>query len=179
MQLTPITYREASAFIDRHHRHHIAPQGWLFGVGLVVDGVIVGVGVTGRPVSRHVQSSGYVGEITRMCVIPGHKNGCSKLYSALWRAARALGYKMLITYTLASESGASLRASGWRLDADGVGGGSWSRDGRERTDKHPTEQKNRWVIGQWPDNLRPRVSRAQPAAKTLNLFGESDAQMDS
>jgi hypothetical protein len=35
------------------------------------------------------------------------------LYGAIARAARALGYRRLITYTLASESGTSLRAVGW------------------------------------------------------------------
>jgi hypothetical protein len=35
------------------------------------------------------------------------------LYSACARAAKALGYGRIITYILESESGTSLRASGW------------------------------------------------------------------
>ena len=42
-------------------------------------------------------------------------------YAAAWRATKALGYQSLITYTLASEGGASLRAAGWKV----VGGDSW------------------------------------------------------
>ena len=31
LALQPISYREAMAFIDKHHRHHKRPRGWLFG----------------------------------------------------------------------------------------------------------------------------------------------------
>lgn len=37
------------------------------------------------------------------------------LYSACWRAWRAMGGKRLITYTLKSESGSSLKGAGWRI----------------------------------------------------------------
>jgi hypothetical protein len=40
------------------------------------------------------------------------------LYGAAWRAARAIGYQRLVTYTLAAENGASLRAAGWRVVAE-------------------------------------------------------------
>lgn len=43
---------------------------------------------------------------------------------------------------LASESGASLRASGYTKDLTSKGG-SWRR-GRQREDNHPTEPKTRW-----------------------------------
>lgn len=36
------------------------------------------------------------------------------LYGAVWRAAKAMGYRRCITYTQGHESGASLRAVGWR-----------------------------------------------------------------
>lgn len=36
------------------------------------------------------------------------------LYGAAWRAAKAMGYQRAITYTQADETGASLRAAGWR-----------------------------------------------------------------
>ena len=41
-------------------------------------------------------------------MIEGVKNGCSMLYGAAWRAARALGYRRLGTYTLQTEPGTSL-----------------------------------------------------------------------
>lgn len=37
------------------------------------------------------------------------------LYAACWRAWRAMGGKKLITYTLKSESGSSLRGAGWKI----------------------------------------------------------------
>ena len=70
----------------------------------------------------------------------------SFLFGKAARAALALGFRRIGTYTLARESGTSLRAAGWTLLGQ-TKGGSWSRPGRERTDKHPTEQKLLWEIG--------------------------------
>ncbi len=65
------------------------------------------------------------------------------LYGACWRAARALGWRKLITYTLEEEGGASLRGAGWKCIGQ-AGGGSWSRKTRPRVDQHPTQVKLRW-----------------------------------
>lgn len=81
-------------------------------------------------------------EVTRLAT-DGTRNACSLLYSAAARAARALGYQRVLTYVLSSETGVSLKASGWRRVAD-TSGGSWSRPSRARQDKHPTEAKVRW-----------------------------------
>ena len=86
--------------------------------------------------------NGYTAEVIRCCT-DGAPNACSMLYGAARRAVKALGYRRLVTYTLPEEGGASLRASGWTLAGE-AGGGSWSRDGREREDKHPTQRKLRW-----------------------------------
>lgn len=148
LTLCPVTLREARAFVTRHHRHHRAPQGGLFAVaaedaGGDCDGPsIVAVAIVGRPVSRHLQDD-WTAEVTRLCALPDHRNACSLLYAACWRACRALGYRRLITYTLASEGGASLRAAGWRLVGE-AGGGPWSRLSRPRVDTHPTQGKLRW-----------------------------------
>lgn len=75
----------------------------------------------------------------------GARNACSMLYGAAWRASRALGYRRCTTYTLLSESGASLRAAGWKQVAV-VRGRSWSCPSRPRTDGHPLEDKIRWEI---------------------------------
>lgn len=71
----------------------------------------------------------------------------SLLYGAAWRAARALGYRKLITYILPEEGGASLRAAGWRCVGK-AGGGSWSCPSRPRVDTHPTQQKLRWEMAE-------------------------------
>ena len=86
---------------------------------------------------------GVTGEITRVCT-DGYPNACSKLYSLVARTARQLGYERIVTYTLPEEGGASLRAAGWVLDDGTYGGGSWSREGRPRHDKHPLDAKSRW-----------------------------------
>lgn len=141
LSLQPITYREACAFIDKHHRHHKPPQGYLFGVAVNNGADVVGVATIGRPVARMLQD-GYTAEVTRCCT-DGTKNVASKLYGASWRAARALGYRRLITYILDSETGASVKAAGWR-EVGSAGGGSWNREGRPRLDTHPTGQKKLW-----------------------------------
>lgn len=141
LQLQPITYPEACAFIRAHHRHHLPPQGWKFGVA-VNDGVnVVGVVTVGRPVARHLDN-GWTLEVTRCCT-DGTKNAASMLYGAAWRATRAMGYKRLITYVLGSETGTSVKAAGWRK-IGAAGGGSWDRPSRPRVQNAPTEQKTLW-----------------------------------
>lgn len=143
LQLVPVTLREAKAFVERHHRHHKAPQGGLFAIGAAKDGEVVGVVIVGRPVSRMLDD-GWTAEVTRCCT-DGARNAPSMLYRAAWRAARAMGYRRLVTYTLPEEGGASLRAADWRLIGE-AGGGSWHREGRPRVDLHPTQTKLRWEL---------------------------------
>lgn len=126
-----MTLKEAMAFTNKHHRHHRAPQGGKFAVAVNDGENIVGVVVVGRPVAR-LFDDGYTAEVTRLCTL-GHKNACSMLYSAAWRACRAMGYRRLITYTLAEEGGVSLRAAGWKCLGE-AGGGTWSRTSRPRVD---------------------------------------------
>lgn len=141
LKLCPITLREAHAFVAQHHRHHGPAQGALWAVGIEAASEIVGVAIVGRPVARRLQD-GYTAEVVRACHL-GNPNAGSMLYAACWRAARALGFRRLVTYTLPTESGASLRGAGWHLIGE-VGGGSWSRHSRPRVDTHPLQCKLRW-----------------------------------
>ena len=141
MELQPITYKEASEFIRRHHRHHLPPQGWKFGIAVNDGERVVGVITVGRPVARNLDD-GWTLEVTRSCT-DGTRNANSKLYGAARRATFALGYKRLITYTLLEEPGTSLRAAGWR-EIGKAGGGTWNRRGRPRIDTHPVGQKRLW-----------------------------------
>jgi hypothetical protein len=143
LTLSPLTLREADAFVARHHRHSRPPQGGLFAIGAAAGGEVVGVVIVGRPVSRHM-ADGWTVEITRLAT-DGSRNACSLLYAAAWRAARAMGYRRLITYTLATEPGASLRAAGWRVVAQ-VERRSWDRPGRPRVDLHPLQERLRWEV---------------------------------
>lgn len=148
MQVIPMTLAEANAFVAQHHRHRGPVVGAKFCIavarelepGPVVDEV-VGVVIVGRPVARPLDD-GWTLEVNRLCT-DGTKNACSMLYAAAWRATRALGYARLVTYTLASESGASLRAAGWRVVGE-VKGRSWDTPSRPRVDTSPQQDKLRW-----------------------------------
>jgi len=142
MVVRPITLKQAREFVQAHHRHHDMPQGGLWALALMRDEELVGVAIAGRPVSRILQRQGLC-EVVRLCVLEGVPNGCSMLYGRCRRVAQAMGYSGCITYTLASEGGASLRAAGFKAAAT-TKGGSWSRKARARTDHHPTEPKIRW-----------------------------------
>lgn len=141
LSLTPITLREANAFVEAHHRHHKPARGCILCVAVSDGDVVRGVAIVGRPVSRMLDD-GWTAEVVRVAT-DGARNACSMLYGASWRAARAIGYRRLVTYTLPEEGGASLRAAGWRCLGE-AGGGSWDRKGRPRVDLHPTQVKLRW-----------------------------------
>jgi len=145
LEIVPITQKEAKEFVRRHHRRHKPPLGSIFQVGCSKNGRICGVAIVGRPVARMLQN-GWTLEVTRLCT-DGTKNACSKLYSACWRAARALGYRKLITYILESENGASLKAANWECVGK-CGGGTWNRKTRPRIDMHPEQKKIRFEVQQ-------------------------------
>jgi hypothetical protein len=132
LTVTPIGLAEANAFISRHHRHHKPVPGAKFCIAVSdKDGVVRGVAIVGRPVAR-MSDDGWTLEVNRVCT-DGARNACSMLYGAAWRAAKALGFRRLITYTLPEEGGASLRAAGWRL-LGLRGGGNWNVRSRPRVD---------------------------------------------
>lgn len=134
LNLVPVSFAEAAAFVASHHRHHAPSVGHKFSVGVAADGVLVGVAVVGRPVAR-LFDDGRTLEVTRVAT-DGTANACSLLYGAAWRAAKALGYLRLVTYTQGGESGSSLRAAGWKVIGErarrGDGSPGWSRPSRGR-----------------------------------------------
>lgn len=138
LTIVPIFQREAFAFITKLHRHHKKPVGSVFQIAVSDGEKIVGVAVVGRPNGRR-QQDGFTLEVTRLCT-DGAPNACSMLYAACWRAAKAIGYRKLITYILSSEPGTSLKATGWTLIGE-RGGGSWSVPSRPRIDNHPLQTK--------------------------------------
>lgn len=114
----PIFISEACEFVSNFHRHNKPPQGGLFAVGVSNGEKMIGVAIVGRPVARALDD-GQTVEVVRCCVLDDSPKGaCSFLYARCWQAAKALGWKKLITYTLQSESGASLRGAGWRVVAE-------------------------------------------------------------
>jgi hypothetical protein len=143
LRIMPTTLRAANAFVAQHHRHHKPVRGMRFALCVVGSrGAIKGVAIAGRPVARAV-SHAEVLEVTRCCT-NGTPNAPSMLYAAVARAAKAMGYLKVQTYTLASESGVSLRAAGYQRTGE-VRGGDWNRPSRggRRTDQ-PLCDKVRW-----------------------------------
>lgn len=142
MKIVPITFKAASEYINQYHRHHNSTAGCKFCIGLDDDnGNLCGVAVCGRPVSRFLDD-GKTLEINRLCT-NGAKNACSMLYGACIRVAKAMGYQLVITYTLDTEYGASLKASNFVYD--GLAGGEIWTGTRKRDNGVPKQHKKRWV----------------------------------
>lgn len=155
MKAVPIKRKEANAYISNYHRHHKPSQGDMYRLGCENDdGDLVGVIQVGRPIARRLDD-GKTLEVIRCCT-DGTKNACSFLYSRASRIAKDLGYKKIITYILQSESGTSLKASGWNLEDDDCGGTTWNVPSRQREvidnkhplfgeeRKYPSIKKQRW-----------------------------------
>ena len=85
---------------------------------------------------------GWTLEVNRLCTT-GEKNACSILYAASARAAKAMGYRKIITYTLDSESGSSLRAAGWNC-AGLAGGKCWTGSRKPASALYPAQMKLRY-----------------------------------
>lgn len=131
LSIVPVSLEEANALVEAMHRHHKPVVGHKFSLGVAAADQIVGVAIVGRPVARG-NDDGLTLEVNRCCT-DGTKNACSMLYGAAWRAAKAMGYRRLITYTLPAEGGTSLRAAGWTLLGE-RGGGNWNTPSRPRID---------------------------------------------
>ena len=151
LRLIPVTQREAKDFVARLHRHNRPPLSSVFQVGVEKDGDLVGVAIAERPKAR-MSCDGVTLEVSRTCT-NGTRNANSILYGACTRAAAALGYTRIITYTLPEETGASLRASGWERVGEKDPGGTWAEkrgaEGREITDlfgerRMPVGPKVKW-----------------------------------
>lgn len=144
MTIAPVTLKDANEFVFTYHRHHKPCTGHKFSISVRDEfGMIHGVAICGRPVSREMDD-GYTLEINRVCT-DGTRNACSMLYGACVRAAKAMGYRRVITYTLESEDSASVKASNFQYD--GIHGAKMWRGKRSGRDNGvPAEMKKRWVI---------------------------------
>ena len=88
MEIRPITFRQASDYINQNHRHHKATVGCKYCIGLYDGENLIGCAVCGRPVSRYLDD-GLTCEINRVCT-DGTRNACSMLYGACCRVAKAM-----------------------------------------------------------------------------------------
>ena len=149
LEAVPITLQEASAYIDRRHRHNAGPKFHKFSICLRVPGEPepVGVAVASIPKAR-CQMDGGTLEINRCCTDPRYANVCSCLYARAIRIGREMGYRRFLTYTLPEESGSSLRAVGFQPDGTTkVSANGWDSPSRPRDIScYPAGEKIRWVF---------------------------------
>lgn len=160
MRTEPCSWSEARHFVNLHHRHHKAGlktvpsiPGHLFSLKAVVGDVLtltVGVAIVGRPVARGLPQDGTAVEVTRLCTF-GTRNAASMLYAAAWRTAshRSRGARFMCTYTMAGESGVSVRAAGGR-ECGRCPGGQWDSASRKRRPHTTSGEKTRWCWGACP-----------------------------
>lgn len=151
LEIRPIHLRPAREYVELHHRHNIPPVGGKFAVSCWDNERLCGVAICGRPIAR-MYDDGRCLEIYRNCT-DGTRNACSKLYGACVRIARDMGYDRVITYTLASENGASLKASNFVNEGE-AGSVTWTGTRKRNYYISPAEMKNRWVYqtGRRTDN---------------------------
>lgn len=151
LEIRPITLRAANAYVAQHHRHNIPTNGHKWSLACYDGDRLCGVAIAGQPVARRLDD-GMTIEVRRVCT-DGTHNACSALYGACARVAKEMGYARILTYTLVTEPGTSLKASGWK-DCGECGGGSWDVPSRPREiaqttlfgeeQKYPTCKKRRW-----------------------------------
>ncbi len=156
LTIKPISLKLANEYVINNHRHHDKVQGHKFSISVYDDGRLCGVAIVGHPQSRRIDNDNIL-EVLRLCT-DGTYNACSILYARCARIAKDMGYRKIITYILESESGASLKASGWHCEKERCGGIRWT--GRREAERHryeqislfmrkkkqpPNELKQRWV----------------------------------
>lgn len=152
LEIRPIKLRDANKYVDEYHRHNIPTNGHKFSIACYDGDRLCGVAIAGQPVARALDD-GMTIEIRRVCT-DGTYNACSILYGACSRCAKEMGYRRVITYTLQSEPGTSVKAAGFIKDGE-TKKENWDRPGRKREItqmslfgekmKYSDEKKTRWV----------------------------------
>lgn len=149
MRIVPLILREANDFVEQWHRHssRTSNDGGKYAIGLEHDGVLVGVAIVGRPIAQLLQVEG-AAELLRLCTSPTcPKGGGSKLHARARRIWQLMGGTKLHTYTLAKESGATMRGAGLAAPAAIVRPRQWpSTEERPRAPRPiADEPKVRWI----------------------------------
>ncbi|MGX6605592.1 XF1762 family protein [Micromonosporaceae bacterium Da 78-11] len=170
LRIVPVSRDQAFDFITAWHRHHAPPQGFKFAVGVALAEILVGVATVGRPVARFFDD-GMSLEVTRLAT-DGTSHACSALYAACWRAAKAIGYRRILTYTQEGESGSSLRAAGWIHAATRSARSGWDTPTRRRDNaEYGAVGRLLWVVeSNVSAELPSRVSQPAQALPEPTLF---------
>jgi len=148
LRVVPITITAARAHVERHHSHHHAPVGGLLACAVADGDRLCCVAILSRPVARMLDAQGDVAEVTRVAS-DGTRHAASMCLAAITRAALALGWRRVVSYTILGEAGTSYRAAGWRVTGCSEGGDGWQS--RKRAPAVQPAVKVRWETG--PDAL--------------------------
>lgn len=169
LDIVPLTLPQANALVTRWHRHHAALPGgfgW-FCCGAVAEGEVVGCAIAGRPTNRNNDDRQTV-EVLRLAT-DGTPNACSALLGACARAAKAIGARRILTYTLTAESGISLRGAGWECESADTGKSWWDHAGARTpavSRSHLGMSKARWSL-----TFRDAIPCRLPAAEAVEDSG--------
>ena len=118
LKVIPLSLKEANEFVTQHHRHNKRCAGHKFSLGAMFQDRLVGVVIVGRPVARKLDRDLTL-EISRNCVLDEAPKGtCSFLYAKAIKVWQSMGGKKIITYTLTTESGSSLKAVNFNKDTE-------------------------------------------------------------
>jgi hypothetical protein len=173
LRVWPCTVKQAAAYVAKHHRHLPGMGGAMFAAALGPEpGEWWGVGTVGCGAQEWEGTGRAI--ITRTATDGAH-NGCSMLLGALARAAKALGYVEVWTYTLPEEPGTSLRAAGF-VDMGFSDGGEHHRESRPRRAAVRPDEKRRWRrvlsdVEPWPST----ACREKAADPQLSFEWSEDA----
>ena len=156
LTIKPLDLKAANAYVLANHRHNGKILVHRFSIGCYDGDRLCGVAICGNPSARKLDDGTTI-EAKRVCT-DGTKNACSILYGRCARIAKEMGFHKIITYILQSETGTSLRASGWEIEAENVGGGEngWNVPSRPRevvstnlfgevVQHYPLEKKTRYA----------------------------------
>lgn len=182
VRVVPLTFPVANDIVAQLHRHHAPiPGGFAWWcVGAVADGKLIGAAIAGRPTNRNNDDRQTV-EVLRVAT-DGTPNACSALLGACARAARAIGARRIITYTLSTESGASLRGAGWVCEDENTGRSFWD-NANTRT---PAVKRDHMKVtkARWGKTLRsavdyialPQNEKFKTKDPNLSLFGDEETK---
>jgi hypothetical protein len=172
IDIIPITLPTANRYVTKWHRHHAPiPGGFAWwACAAVANGQIVGIAIAGRPTNRN-NDDGQTVEVLRVAT-NGTSNAPSALLGACARAAKAIGARRILTYTLTTEGGASLRGAGWVLECEDVGKSWWAHTGT----RTPAVQRDHLAIpkARWGLTWRERIAVEIEADEVPPTAGQSD-----
>ena len=157
LEIRPISIAKANAYVEQNHRHHGKKTGCRFAIGAFEGVCLHGVAICSNPVGRNADD-GMTLEVARCCT-DGTRNACSKLYGACARIAREMGFRKIQTYILESESGVTMKASGWTCEGS-AGRQSWSKYASERyKERNAYSQIGMFETKKPPEEMKVRYAK--------------------